>query len=985
MDNIPNINLGTKYHNQVDTVVSELPSEGINEQPHQQLIHTTETAICDQAIDASQAPGVINARYVRTLMTPSGMKPVILLTDEEIDLDVFHDYLPGCALPEQGHVWSDRKTSIALSSAPSISDKPSFSLRTLYFRNPYAFYNSHVICRLICKPALTQSQSFWVSRSSAALTINNSRHLNEIGFNWVPSKANEIFVLMPWFNNHLVSTTVAAQDDSFGYLNVFKITDVVSATGNEIPLKIDYYFAPYKMYTYVPNPILNAPGTVYSGTLTCTGSNKSGTGTVPLGTLNFPGTTWVSVNRFALSGTGAQTAYSAQLKLGGSGFTTLLCGNKNGSVSGGAIEATAGNSALSMLTIAGDTITITNDIIIMWYNTTNIPPTWVVLFAEQMGEISMDTDDGYEDMDTDSTLTQVSNKIFDDDDMDTTPLLPKTNDKILQTKEIPKVLSTKDYSEIFNYDYLPDNIIINDKIKNHVSCVQNGFHLRGIHPHFTTSVISQNPSIVSCKLTIGSKLIFNTFAENKIQGKNNGFDRIYWHYVFQPKVECGTEQIFEYSHNPKSSCPALTYGKMFDHSPRENHHDMFINTLVISSTNKYTPFNVTLNVGTVAASYPYVNTREYARHYIKSRMPVIIIRSNKTPFSNVLFRVVQGTFTDYSAVMQLPGLEWDPSLTDLTFQPYWTYQDPGSLEISVPLTIVCLSGQIDTAGMQLVVFFNTSTLDYHHKIDYLPYPPPATSLNSLRRELGICQRCSTSPCVCIEVGVEQSGTISTVSESLEQKTPEERSTSKLEGVQMETNRSHDSLEMKKVQIEKDFHFVGSLTQTATAILKFIAIPISHVNFGKMEVTTAKRYQWWQGEPTYKISTACSSTVANIFYAAQVPEDFDFTNAKAIDALRMYPRTESVFWNQSVELPIKWYNTVPKLPVEYNTVAPFTAQLGYLVIVFPIATGATFTGGDANIKITISCDTSNIGYSRPSNNFPDYDYPGLQSTSYSGNQ
>lgn len=123
------VNSGTKYHNQTDTLVNELPSNVARTLPHSQLIHTTESALANQAIDVSLPPGAIDARFIRTLMTPSGMKPVIILTDEDIDLDVQHDYVPGVCLPEQGHVWSNRFESTSVGGEPAISEPIAFSQR----------------------------------------------------------------------------------------------------------------------------------------------------------------------------------------------------------------------------------------------------------------------------------------------------------------------------------------------------------------------------------------------------------------------------------------------------------------------------------------------------------------------------------------------------------------------------------------------------------------------------------------------------------------------------------------------------------------------------------------------------------------------------------------------------------------------------------------------------------------------------------------
>jgi hypothetical protein len=194
---------------------------------------------------------------------------------------------------------------------------------------------------------------------------------------------------------------------------------------------------------------------------------------------------------------------------------------------------------------------------------------------------------------------------------------------------------------------------------------------------------------------------------------------------------------------------------------------------------------------------------------------------------------------------------------------------------------------------------------------------------------------------------------------------------------METSRSTDSsVECYKTQVEKDYHFVGALSVPLTTTLKFVQIPISHNSFGKEEVTTAKKFHLWQGEPTFKITTAASSVLQGIMYVSQVPTGFDTATLKANDAIYMYSRTQKVFWNESCELPIKWMNPSPKQTVDYTATTTNT-QLGSLLIVFPTITGTTFTGGDQNLKITIHCDTSNIVYSLPSYSYETFDYPGLQ--------
>jgi hypothetical protein len=855
--NSQNKSLGTKYHNQTTTTVLEAKSNSSHEQPRKQLIHTTESSLSNQGIDVSVPPGVINARFVQNLMTPSGIKPVILLTDELIDLNTRYDYLPGCALPEQGHVWSTKFDSASAGGNVSLSAPVQFSRRTEYYMKPFQYFNSHAIVRLICKPALTQSQSFWVSRSTDKLDFSNGRFPNEIGFNWVPSKTNEIFVLLPWFNQDYVVPHKESLAEVFGYLNVRNLTELVSATGNEAPLEIAYYFSPLNMYTYNPLPVHRDSLPSIVGALVIAPARQD-ISSILLGHLKVTGRTWVSLR--SLSGKPVTpekdesvSIYVSNLQVGRLGH---VAADHRTNMSSTCVQLETGTHSV-MARATESTFRTDSQVELAWYGGT--PPTF---------------------------------------------------------KPVKQSLLSSPA------DPLP----------------------------------------------------------KEIEG------------IADDSIVHGEEQIFEYQYNPKSEVPAHTYGKMFDHNPREDHHDMFLKAISISSTNKYTPFNFTLDLSLVAATYPYVVTREYLRHYFKSHMPILTIRSNKSPFSNLLCRIVQGTYTNYDDIMQLPGSEWDPTITDNDLQPYWTAQTPGVTDLKIPFTIIILSGQIDLAGMQLVLFFNTSTLEYHHKIDYefksteVSEPEVTAALAGL----GMCQMCATAPCQCrarkppkssappadIPYGVEQ-GSETTV-ERVENESIETRSPDTLEGVSMETSRLPVSPETGKTQIEKDYHFVGAVSVPLTTTLKFVQIPISHNSFGKMEVSTAKKYKFWSGEPTFRITTAASSTLTGIMYVAQVPPGFNLTNSKAFDAIRMFPRTNKVFWNESCELPIKWMNPSPLQKVDYESVATNT-QLGSLILAFPTTTGSTFTGGDQNLKVTISCNTSNIVYSRPSYSYKDFSYPGMQHT------
>jgi len=981
------VNSGTKYHNQTDTLVNEQPSNEAHVLPHSQLIQSGESSLANQAIDVSMPPGATDSRFIRKLMTPSGLKPVIILTDEEIELDVQHDYVPGVCLPEQGHVWSDRFESTSVGGDPVISESVALSMRTGYYMLPFKYFNSHILIRLICKPAFSQAQSFWVSRSFNKLNFSTSRHISEIGFSWFPSKANEIFVLMPWSNPNYIASTESELSDSFGFINVKNISELVTSTGNDTPLSISYYFAPYKMYTYVPQPITTEPPPISSGaiTLASTGATYPAS-TITLGNIEVLEPTYICGREFGTNSDAKSHDLTLQIDsttVGRLYYFTEASTNLSGYGASTPVLFQPGTYPVTL--IFNFSARLGTNLGINWFNIGNQPP---VFTAALKGILQIDSSP--------------------------------------QTKEIPR----DEYIDSVNFENLPPFIEINSSITNPISKIANGFNIlpKPFKTTFKTCVISQDPDIIKYTLLSNDdKIIFITYAKSKNLAKLNGYKAILKHYESQ--ITQGQEQIFEYQYNPNSTKAQKTYGQMFDHSPREDHHLMFLQQIVVSSTNKYQLFNFTLNLSTVAATYPYINTREYLRHYLKSHMPLIVIKSNKNPFSNLLCRLVQGTYSNYEDVMQLPGPEWDPSCSELKVAPYWDFETPAVTQITIPFTLAILSGQIDEAGMQLLVFFNTSTLRYHHKIDYNPAQPAApTELASVLNELGMCSKCAIAPCQCSRIdklifdrrlpfmriagtgessltpipeeepsngresliftppepkvtdGILQGIESETITEQVENQSLETRSPTKLDGVTMETSRIHSSLETGKTQIEKDYHFVGAISTPLTLNLRFIAIPISHNAFGKMEVTSAKKYRFWQGEPTFKVTLTASSVLPGIVYLAQVPPDFDLSTLKAESALRMYSSTQEVFWNSSVELPIKWYNPIQQAIVDYS-ISPSPAQLGYIVLAFPTPTGSTFGSGDQNIKITVHCNTSNISYSRPSVSYPTFDYPGLQFTVY----
>lgn len=852
MSALSNLESDTMCHNTLSTVISEAPSNSKWVKPHSQLIRTVESGQSGQGIDVTLQPGVTNARFIQNLMTPSGLKPVILLTDSNLELDTRQDYLPSVPLPEQGHNWSQRFESIAVSGSPTVSASPIFSQRTSYYMKPFQFYSSHVLVRLVCKPGATQAQNFWVSRSFQQLDFSTPQYLNEIGFNWNPSKSNEIFVLMPYSFLQYVASIEEDTANIFGFINVSKTSSLVTVTGNDIPLVVNYYFCPFNMYTYKPLPILT-PILKYNNSLDInmpSTTNGIQIGTFDLGTLNVYSDTIINLSNFGIS-----------------------------------------SSATILIKISSVTYTISA--IAVSYNS-------AVLFT-------------------------------------------------------------------------PGNYLV----------------------QYTSNAITTRTS--PFKLTCSTLGDFPTFTPFFAREQADFTSQKEIHSV----VEVGEEQIFEFSYNPLSNVPSDTYGNMFSNSPREEHHERALSEISITSATKDQVFNFSLDLSFLTATYPNINTREYLRHFLTSRMPILTLRSAKNLFSNLILRLVVGNYSSTEDVMQLPGHEWDPSIEDKVVQPYWIFQDPATVNLVVDFSIIVISGQIDVSGFLLVPFFNTSALDYYHRQDYSPYDssetkkiPPVTSIEDfvLQRvpEQAQCRQ-NVKPISAIrrtlgflEIGNEQMGSDpETITESVEiSKTLKEDSTTKVEGQTMETLPVPIVAESHKVMREKDFHVVGNIVENLTN-LKSIIIPISHNAFGKEEVTSAKKYLRWKGLPRFRITVAVSSRLGGIALISQLPPTTTYKDLQVLNYSMMYNKAQTVYWNKSEEFQAVWMNSNPFQKVSYSesdTDLP-VPQLGYFVISFPTPIDSSGLD-DGNVKIVVECNTSNIVYDRPSYSYPTWKYPGLRYTTVS---
>lgn len=181
--------------------------------------------------------------------------------------------------------------------------------------------------------------------------------------------------------------------------------------------------------------------------------------------------------------------------------------------------------------------------------------------------------------------------------------------------------------------------------------------------------------------------------------------------------------------------------------------------------------------------------------------------------------------------------------------------------------------------------------------------------------------------------------------------------------------------------EKAYNYVGHANIDlfdGTNPLIGVAIPLSHINFGKEELTSAYRYRRWRGVPRFRVTLACSSQVSGVAYASHIAPSFDLTSFTADDGVRMFAHSQNSLWNSSVEIETPWFNEQPYNPVTYTLDGTLPVpQIGYLFITFPTLTRISLTGLDNALKLVLECDMADIQYDMPSYAAgSDWSYPGF---------
>ncbi|APG78479.1 hypothetical protein 2 [Wenling crustacean virus 6] len=201
-----------------------------------------------QGIDEECAPGPNAARKVVQLMTPSGLKDVIVLADD-IPTRSRADYLLRQEAPETCNVWTEPEVMTVNESI-----KPTFSSRVLYFMNLFYNFHSHVIVRLVAKPPLFSAQRFWVTTDPDS----DGENYDSVGFDWNPSLENEIYVLMPWVDFTHMRPVDTILDDTFTGLGTFRVipvTNLVYESGAPTTLDVAYMCCPYTLTLFDPRAV----------------------------------------------------------------------------------------------------------------------------------------------------------------------------------------------------------------------------------------------------------------------------------------------------------------------------------------------------------------------------------------------------------------------------------------------------------------------------------------------------------------------------------------------------------------------------------------------------------------------------------------------------------------------------------------------------------------------------------------------------------
>ncbi|APG76896.1 hypothetical protein 2 [Beihai shrimp virus 2] len=218
------------------------------------LYQTMETEQLNEAIESSVFEGGESGRPLMSVHTPSGRKTAIVLGDTSALTKGPTSFMPEArGLSEFTNVWSEPTTEKlpSASSTTPIEYQPTLSERIMYIFGMYFSFYTHVVVRLMSKPALYQSQRVWV----AYVPDDATASFNSAGFEWNPSEQNEIYVVLPWKDFQHMRPTDFSLSSAVGKLALIPVTPLVTAEGLSTQLEVTFMTCPQGLRLFNPRPV----------------------------------------------------------------------------------------------------------------------------------------------------------------------------------------------------------------------------------------------------------------------------------------------------------------------------------------------------------------------------------------------------------------------------------------------------------------------------------------------------------------------------------------------------------------------------------------------------------------------------------------------------------------------------------------------------------------------------------------------------------
>lgn len=537
-------------------------------------------------------------------------------------------------------------------------------------------------------------------------------------------------------------------------------------------------------------------------------------------------------------------------------------------------------------------------------------------------------------------------------------------------QDLPGLEAYKDTGIRLNPKFYNIHLKLNDEIEEPIQKLMDAVSRQGKKISFVTKVLRQNPDEILVSLLIDGDVFANIISSSAKKGRKKLASAL-----VSIAQEPGRVEIGEFQYNSNNELATKFHGKQGDRAAREVGHWQFYSNTTITEADASTVKNITIDFNTFALTSPYPSaTREYLRHLLKHKYPLVKIQAIKTPYSNAILRVVQSTVSSVEELNQLPFREWNLA-EDQEIEFYWDNVNPAIEDLTLHFSLVAMGHNIAPSSVEICIYVNFAPVEFYH---YRDYDSVALVEEVGRLEVGVedlpvdhFANTKTTTELTTTSGPSKSPEMQTDTRTkLETGTVPHESTA--------TTASPDKQEaIGGVVSERKYQYSGVITIDPSKT-KFVIVPLSHTNFPKYEVTTAKRYYRWRGRPYVRITMDASYTMAGIVYIAQVDPRADYATLKAEDLIYMYPHSKQVIKNGMAEMPLNWRSTDVRNIVSYADTA--VSQIGDLAIII-VSPTKTQSGLDPTIKFTLEFDMSEVTYEIPSLEYSDYSKPAMYWTSY----